>query len=95
MKNTLPKVFVNKIDNNINNSQDIFYGSNDRVISLGNINEKIKKIFKVPNFLYTNVKLKTKDGVFNKTIIGKTKSNIITKENERISIEDIEDIEVI
>lgn len=96
----LPKVFANKIEGNINNTQDIFYGS-DRDIpkkhqdSL-NLSRKINSIFASSTHVYkSRVKIEFKDRIEKKVIVGKTNSHLITIDGELIKISDIVDIEKI
>jgi len=95
----LPKVFANKISDNIDNTQDLFYGS-DRIIEKKknsiNIIKKINDIFASSTHVYkSNVKVTLKDEIVEKVIVGKTNTHLITIEGEYIRIIDIEDIEKI
>lgn len=94
----LPKVFEGKISNVMKNTQDIFYG-NDREVknhdSLSVI-RKINNIFASPSHVYkSKVKITFKDHVDEKTIVGKTSTNLLTINGEQIKITDIFDIEKI
>ena len=54
---------------------------------------KIYNIFNSPNYIYkVDVTIVTDSGTFNKRIVGKTKTNLITMENEYIPIDTIRDI---
>lgn len=95
----LPKVFANKISDNIKNTQDIFYGnertSKKRQDSLSII-RKINSIFASTTHVYkSRVKLELKDKVEEKIIVGKTTTHLITNDGELIKITDILDIEKI
>lgn len=92
----LPKVFANKIKDDINNTQDLFYGS-DRNIKkkrddIGVV-KKINNIFSSPNHVYkSRVKIILKDNEVEKIIVGKNNTHIITIDGELIKIIDIDDI---
>lgn len=92
----LPKVFANKIDENINKSQNLFYGS-ERNISKGNninIDKKVNDIFSDIHHVYkSRVRISTNTDILEKTIVGKTKTSLITIEGELIPINSILDIE--
>ncbi len=104
MKKELPKVYVNKIDKEFKNNEKVVYNKSNyvepvnRVENLkkelsGNINQKIKKIFNDPNYIYkADVIITLKDKEIKKRIIGKSGNFIITYDNELISISDIVDI---
>ena len=96
----LPRAFANKIDTNINNDQELFYGS-DRIITKKvkkdddiSIVKKINNIFASSHHVYkSRVKITLKDKVVEKVIVGKTSADLITMDGERIKIIDILDIE--
>ena len=94
----LPRVFANKIDDNINKSQNLFYGSdrypekNDNT----NVENKINSIFTDKHHVYKSmVRITTRDGIIEKEIVGKTNNSLITFKGELIKINDILDIEKI
>ena len=95
----LPKVFANKIEKNIDNDQEIFYGSNRSVNTnqdSRSISKKINDIFKDSSHVYkSRVKITLKNGIVNKDIVGKTNTSLITMNGELIKIIDILDIEKI
>lgn len=91
----LPKVFANKIDDDLNNTQEFFYG-NERSIKLEknkdniSINKKINDIFSSKDFIYKcKVRICFLDREEDKIIIGKTNNNLITIDGELIKIIDI------
>lgn len=93
----LPRVFANKIDDNINKSQNMFYGSirnlerNDV-----DIESKINNIFKDKHHVYKSlVKITTKDGIETEEIVGKTGNSLVTLKGKLININNIVDIEKI
>lgn len=94
----LPKVYANKIDTELKNTQSIFYG-NDRSIKKKDdlsIIKKINNIFSSSSHVYkSRVKVTTKEGSLEKVIVGKTNINLITIDGELIKIIDIVDIEKI
>lgn len=94
----LPKVFANKISNDINNTQEIFYS--DRTIVKNNVNEsvvkKINNIFSSKNHVYkSRVLITFKDKLVEKVIVAKNNSHLITIDGELIKIIDIKDIQKI
>lgn len=95
----LPKVFANEVSDNINNTQELFYGS-DRFIEKKknsiSIVKKINDVFASKSHVYkSTVKITKKEGVEEKVIIGKTNTHLITMNGEYIKIIDIVDIEKI
>ena len=93
----LPRVFPGKVLDNLQNTQDIFYGS-DRVVSAdkGSIIKKINDIFASKDHVYkSKVEVKLKNGTGIETIVGKTSTDLITIEGKKIKIIDIEDIKKI
>lgn len=97
----LPKVFANKIDKKIENNKTYCISKNeekeeknDRTYKIEkNINQKINEIFTSPRYVYkADVIITTKEGNIEKRIIGKDGNNLITIDNELISIDRIIDI---
>ena len=102
----LPKMYRNKIDKEINNNNKIFttmYNQADnntrKDISIINnqknytVEQKIANIFNSPNYIYKiDVVIKTDNATYNKRIVGKTITNLITMDNEYIPINTIRDI---
>lgn len=98
MNKELPKVFANKIDKKINNSQDIFYEEEKKgeINDVRNIGRKISDIFNSSNFVYkSKVRITTYDKTFTKTIVGRKNNYLLTMDNEAINIDNILDIEQI
>lgn len=98
---------INKDINNNEKMYSTMYNStmynNDRKISNNNIfinnknnytvEQKIYNIFNSPNYIYKiDVTIVTDKGKTNKRIVGKTKTNLITMDNEYIPINTIRDI---
>ena len=93
----LPRVFANKIDDNINKSQNMFYGSTRNIERNDvDIESKINNIFKDKHHVYKSmVKITTKDGIETEEIVGKTNNSLVTLKGELININNIVDIEKI
>lgn len=97
----LPKVFANKIDKKIENNKSYYISKNEEKEEISNrtykieknINQKINEIFTSPSYVYkADVIITTSEGNMEKRIIGKDGNNLITIDNEFISIDKIIDI---
>lgn len=90
----LPNVYANPINKRLNNVQELYNGHlEERNDSIPNLMQKIRNIFSSPNHIYkSRVRIKTKDGEYEKVIIGRTETNLLTMDGERIKIIDIYDI---
>lgn len=81
-----------------NNVNHTFKKEEDRKIKIDNRNnytveQKIANIFKSPNYIYKiDVVIVGDKGKQTKRIVGKTKTNLITMDNEYIPINTIRDI---
>ena len=98
MSNNLPKVYANIINEELDNTQKIYYSSTDKNVRVDkkNIISKINNIFKSPNYIYKkDVIIKTQLGEQRQTIIGKSGDNLLTINNQLININDIINIEVV
>ena len=106
----LPKMYRNKIEKEITNNEKIFSTMYNRLntefntkdersnITKNNytVEQKIANIFNSPNYIYKiDVVIVTDKGKENKRIVGKTKTNIITMDNEYIPINTIRDIYIL
>lgn len=105
----LPKMYRNKIDKDIKNNERVFstmYENKNDIVNNQNIfinnrnnytvEQKIYNIFNSPNYIYKiDVTIVTDQETFNKRIVGKTKSNLITMDNEYIPINTIRDIYIV
>ena len=97
MEKKLPKVFANKIDKIIKNNETVYYNRNEekkeepvKTNSTLSINQKINQIFGSSRYVYkADVIITTKDGILNKKIIGRNRSELITMDNEVIPINSI------
>ena len=99
-------MYRNKIDKDIKNNENFFSTmyekkiekENNKNIFINNKNnytveQKIYNIFNSPNYIYKiDVTVVTDSGIQNKRIVGKTKTNLITMDNEYIPISTIRDI---
>ena len=91
----LPRVFANKIDESINNDQELFYGNmrGDAPKDDISVVKKINNIFADSHHVYkSRVRITLKNGIVEKVIVGKTSSELITIDGELIKIIDIVDI---
>lgn len=90
----LPNVYANKINEELINTQDVFYG-NERITRNveKDIIKKINSIFAHKNHVYkSRVRIIRKGMEEEKVIVGKTYNDLITIEGELIKISEIEDI---
>lgn len=100
MDKKLPKVFANKIDKPFKNNETVYYDRNEekkeepiKINSALTINQKINQIFGSSRYVYkADVVITTKNGAFNKKIIGRNRHELITMDNEVIPINEILDI---
>lgn len=94
----LPDLYTNTFDKKIDNSLEYITIPNEFIepntdLSKYTINKKIENIFKSKNYIYKiKVEISYQDRSIIKTLIGKTKNNLITIDNELIKISDILDI---
>lgn len=103
----LPKMYHNKIDKDITNNKKVFSTLYDKVQDIykdtkekivGNkknytVEQKIYNIFNSPNYIYKmDVTIVTDEGKYDKRIVGKTRTNLITFDGEYIPIDKIRDI---
>lgn len=99
MKNNLPRVYANPINKELKNNLD-YYVSNtneERSINSENIPRKINEIFASPNHVYkSRVRIRLFDNQeLETTIIGKTGDYLLTLNGDKISINNIANIEKI
>lgn len=97
MNKKIPSVFANHIDKKIVNNNTYSVTRSDEVFKNEKIdvNSKINNIFKSSGYIYKiNVEIVLKDKTITKKIIGKKNGYLITIDNERISIDDIIDINI-
>lgn len=100
----LPKMYHSNIDKELNNNEKVFstmFKNNIKEIiskkikNKNNISieQKIINIFNSPNYIYKiDVVIETDTGTLNKRIVAKTKTDLITMDNEYIPISTIRDI---
>lgn len=92
----LPSVSAFPIDKKLDNSQERYYGSLENIKPTKKVNviSKINDIFSSSNHVYkSRVKIKTKDDVLERFVIGKTNTELLTITGDKIKIVDIVDIE--
>lgn len=101
MNKDLPKVFAGKIEEDLKNTQEIYYSNmSERAVTHKednlSIESKINRIFKSPNYVYKKeVMIITSKGQEKKVIIGQTSDRLLTMDNSSIPIADIIDIKVL
>ena len=103
MNNKIPKIYVNKIDKNIDNNKKIYYSIYDKeepitaeVIEPIQMQNYINDLFKSRDFVYKKKFLiKTKDFEKEYIIISKSIDYLLTINGEKIYIKDIIDIKII
>lgn len=88
--NKLPKVFANPINKNINNEQKYF--KSDRNISSGVSISDIDNLLNSNRFIYRS---KVRINGEEKVIIKRVGDYLLTIDNERININDINDFKII
>ena len=101
----LPRMYHNKIEKDLNNNKKVFSTlekeEERRSININNKNnytveQKIYNIFNSPNYIYKiDVVIVTDTSKEIKRIVGKTKTNLITMDNEYIPINKIRDIYIV
>ena len=94
----LPRVSAFPIDKKLDNSQERFYGATDffKETKPVNVISKINQIFASNNHVYkSRVRIKLKNDIEERTIIGKTSTELLTFTGDKIKITDIIDIEKI
>lgn len=86
------KIFVNKINSKSNNQ--VLANVESNIINIdNNIQEKLDKLFNTNGYVFnTNVKIITNNKTYDTRIANKVGDNIITLDNDVISILDIKDI---
>ena len=86
-----PEIFKPNIKN-INNNKSSFYSEIDSKIRKSDPNEFIDNLSKEGYTFGKKVTIKAKDHVYNTKIIGKYGDSIITIDNDKILLKDIDDI---
>lgn len=102
MDKKLPGIFANKIDKPLTNNTKVAYGSKEEIpktegkpkpIVEKNIHQKLREIFASSRYVYkADVQIVTKDGTFQKKVIGQNQTHLITIDNDLIPITDLIDI---
>lgn len=99
MNKKLPGIFANKDLRNVNNNSKVYYSyqkkeETPRSLIGKSVLQKINTIFSSNNYIYKiDVVITLNDKKITKKIIGKTKTQLITMDNELIPINDIIDID--
>lgn len=94
----LPSVSAFPIEKELKNSQERYYGAESILMPSKPVNviSKINQIFASNNHVYkSRVRIKFKDDIQERTIVGKTNTQLLTLSGEKIKIVDIIDIEKI
>jgi len=93
----LPSVSAFPIKKKLDNSQERYYGSSHLMPSKKvNVISKINEIFASNNHVYkSRVRITFKNDTSERTIVGKTSTQLLTLTGEKINIVDIIDIEKI
>lgn len=94
----LPKVFQNPFDHNLDNDQRCYVSFNENnIVTRKNVSiEDIDEILNDKHHIFKpSVKLTTDGGVVNCKIVSRTKTDILTMDNKKISISSIKSIEII
>lgn len=101
----LPRMYHNKIEKDLNNNKKVFSTlekeEERKSININDKNnytveQKIYNIFNSPNYIYKiDVVIVTDTSKEIKRIVGKTKTNLITMDNEYIPINTIRDIYIV
>lgn len=97
MEKDLPRVFVNPINKEINNNLDIYYKGRIKEVPKNiDITKKINQIFASTSHVYkSKVRITTENDTFETTIVGKSGSDLLSLNGERIHINNIQNIEKI
>lgn len=86
MKKDLPNVFANKIDNNINNVQNVYHGSDRNY----NIDEILNKLSDSSRYIFnTSLEIITKSGKSIEKLALRGKDYLLTLNNQKIYLKDI------
>ena len=99
MNSRLPKMYKNKINKSIDNTQKIYSSISDNSIndkykySSVSIDKKISDIFNSSDYVYkADVNIVTDNDIIKRRIVARNKNNLITIDNEFIPISIIRDI---
>lgn len=93
----LPKIYQNTINKNINNNKKVCYLKNidEYQQESKSIEDTLDTIFNGMGYAYNiPVVITTKNKVYNTSLISKTKDNIITLDNDVISLSEVLDIKI-
>lgn len=96
----LPKIYKNEITKKINNNKEVCYLKNEQVSDMTHNSKKdieltLDEIFNGIGYSYNiPVTIKTSTKTYETSLITKTKNNVVTLDNDIISIEDIISLEI-
>ena len=102
MNAKIPKIYVNKINKNIDNNKKVYYSYNDtnkenlkeETIDYFQLQNKINDLFRANDFIYKKkFIIKTKENEKEYTIISKSYDYLLTIDGNKIMIKDIIDIQ--
>ncbi len=95
MTKKLPKVFQNDIGD-VDNNVRVFHGKSDNLVSdSDDVQRVIENIFNSLNHVYkTRVSIRTNSGINDYDIIGRTIDSLVTIDNQKIKISDINYIKI-
>lgn len=90
----LPKIYQNEINKKINNNKTTCYikNENTKIESMSNqdISKLLDEVFSGIGYSYNiPLTIKTKQNIYNTSLIARTKNNIITLDNDTIPLNEI------
>ena len=87
MNKELPNVFANKIDKEIKNVQETYYGNRKEIV---NVDEFLDKLTDSGRYIFrTSMEIITNSGKSIEKIALRTKDYLLTLSNKKINIKDI------
>lgn len=94
MNKNLPNVFAVPIEKKIENNKETFVSSMKEVAEEERVDlATIDKIFNAKDHVYkTHVHIKTKEGIIDAQVIGRTNKSLLTLDGKKISLEEILEI---
>ena len=94
MNKNLPNVFAVPIEKKIENNKETFVSSINEVVEEEHVDlAVIDKIFNAKDHVYkTHVYIKTKEGIFDTEVIGRTNKSLLTLDGKKINLEEILEI---
>ncbi len=100
MSKDLPSIFKNTPNRKINNNKNVYYSkygnliepvkNDESIIEDNSLNGTVNNMLKNRQFVFNvPVEIKTKDGIFNSSIVSKVGDHLLTSDGKTIIIEDI------